>query len=89
VGLIVDPLQAETILQAGDADIIALGREFQRDANWAHSARLALGIASYDDWPVESGYWLNVRQRTIESLQRNGETPMDRYNGALQASPAV
>ena len=43
VGLITKPEHAETILQQGQADIIALGREFLRDPQWPLRAADALG----------------------------------------------
>jgi NADPH2 dehydrogenase len=43
VGLITDPLQAETILQAGDADIVALARAFLYQPRWGWQAAAALG----------------------------------------------
>jgi 2,4-dienoyl-CoA reductase-like NADH-dependent reductase (Old Yellow Enzyme family) len=38
VGLITDPDQAERILQAGDADLVALARGLLKDPNWAWKA---------------------------------------------------
>lgn len=43
VGLIVTPRQAETVLQAGDADQIALARAFIDDPRWPWRAAEALG----------------------------------------------
>jgi 2,4-dienoyl-CoA reductase-like NADH-dependent reductase (Old Yellow Enzyme family) len=43
VGLITDPHQAEEILQAGDADLIALARSFLYKPRWAWEAAKALG----------------------------------------------
>lgn len=42
VGLIKDPLQAETILAMGDADGISIGREMLRNPNWGWTAAQAL-----------------------------------------------
>jgi 2,4-dienoyl-CoA reductase-like NADH-dependent reductase (Old Yellow Enzyme family) len=42
VGLITDPLQAEAILQAGDADLIALARAFMYKPRWGWEAAAAL-----------------------------------------------
>lgn len=44
VGLIGTAEQAEAILQAGDADLIALGRPFLRDPHWAQRAARELGL---------------------------------------------
>lgn len=43
VGMITDPLQAETVLQSGQADMVALAREFIRDPHWTWRAAMALG----------------------------------------------
>jgi len=42
VGMISEPQQAEAILQAGDADLIALGRPFLYQPRWAWQAAAAL-----------------------------------------------
>ncbi|MEJ2125693.1 MAG: oxidoreductase, partial [Alphaproteobacteria bacterium] len=43
VGMIANPQQAEDILQAGDADMIALARGFMDDPRWPMHAAEALG----------------------------------------------
>ena len=43
VGVILDGPQAEAILQAGQADLIAIGREVLTDPHWALHAAQALG----------------------------------------------
>ncbi len=43
VGLITDALQAEAILQAGDADVIAMARAFLYEPRWGWHAAAALG----------------------------------------------
>jgi NADPH2 dehydrogenase len=53
VGLITDPHQAEAILQAGDADLVALARAFLYQPRWGWQAAAALG-GSVDANPV---YW--------------------------------
>jgi 2,4-dienoyl-CoA reductase-like NADH-dependent reductase (Old Yellow Enzyme family) len=45
VGLIDTPQLAESILQAAEADLIALGRPFLRDPHWVQSAAAALNVA--------------------------------------------
>jgi len=44
VGLILTPQQAEEALQAGSADLIAVGREALYDPNWPLHAAQALGV---------------------------------------------
>jgi 2,4-dienoyl-CoA reductase-like NADH-dependent reductase (Old Yellow Enzyme family) len=53
VGLITEPHQAEAILQAGDADLVALARAFLYQPRWGWQAAAALG-GSVDAHPV---YW--------------------------------
>ncbi|MBB1075496.1 NADH:flavin oxidoreductase/NADH oxidase [Rhodoferax sp. 4810] len=43
VGLITEPTQAEAILQAGDADLVALARAFLYEPRWGWHAAAALG----------------------------------------------
>lgn len=43
VGLITEATQAEAILQAGDADLIALARAFLYEPRWGWHAAAALG----------------------------------------------
>lgn len=43
VGLITDPQQAESLLQNGDADLVALGRAFLYNPRWGWQAAAALG----------------------------------------------
>src|SRR5690606_36103692 len=53
VGLILDGTQAEAILQAGDADLIAIGREALVDPFWALRAAQALGASTdFSQWPT-------------------------------------
>jgi 2,4-dienoyl-CoA reductase-like NADH-dependent reductase (Old Yellow Enzyme family) len=62
VGMIVDASQAEDVLVAGQADLIALGREALFDPYWAHHAAAALGAdPAYQHWPERHGVWLAKR----------------------------
>ena len=49
VGLISEPVQAEHILAAGEADAICLARALLRDPYWPRHAAKALGVAM--EWP--------------------------------------
>ena len=76
VGLIVDPRHAEQILQDGDADIIAIGREALVNPCWPQQAEVALGrpmIDALDDWPHQYGWWLKFRERTLAELRTAAE----------------
>ena len=72
VGLILDPHHAEEILQSGDCDIIAIGREALVNPCWPQMAETALGrpqMEAYDDWPRQYGWWLKFRERTLAELR--------------------
>jgi 2,4-dienoyl-CoA reductase-like NADH-dependent reductase (Old Yellow Enzyme family) len=53
VGLITEPQQAEAILQAGDADLIALARAFLYEPRWGWHAAAALG----GEVAAQPNYW--------------------------------
>jgi len=63
VGLITEPGHAEEILQAGQADFIALAREMLWNPHWpAHAAR-DLGVKDYLDLlPLSYAWWLQRRE---------------------------
>lgn len=69
VGIILEAQQAEAVLQNGQADLIAVGRQSQFNPNialhWAHD----LGINTrFEDWSPEFGWWLEKRIRTLEGF---------------------
>lgn len=69
VGMIVDPLQAEEILEAGDADLIALGREALYDPYWASHAAQAFGLdPAFSAWSRHNAAYLAKRRPTMERL---------------------
>ena len=69
VGLILTPQQAEEALQAGRADLIAVGREALFDPNWPHHAALALGVdLEFAQWPEQYGWWLTRRESLLRKL---------------------
>ncbi len=62
VGLIKSAAQAESILRAGAADLIALAREALHNPYWARHAAIELGEPdAFDDWPIQYGHWLGMR----------------------------
>jgi 2,4-dienoyl-CoA reductase-like NADH-dependent reductase (Old Yellow Enzyme family) len=66
VGLIVDGTQAESILQAGDADLIAIARQALYDPFWPLHSAQAMGCdEDFQMWPPESGWWLNKRKANL------------------------
>ena len=69
VGLILTPQQAEEALQAGRADLIAIGREALYDPNWPVHAALALGVdPEFAQWPQQYGWWLTRRESLLRKL---------------------
>jgi len=69
VGLILTPQQAEEALQAGRADLIAIGREALYDPNWPLHAALALGAdPEFARWPQQYGWWLTRRETLLRKL---------------------
>lgn len=83
VGLVVDPQQAELLLQHGYADIVAVGREMLNNPNWAHHSRHLLEGSSYDEWRREAGWWLDKREAAITRLVEQGETPTSLFETVL------
>ncbi len=74
VGLILDGPQAEAILQAGDADLIAIGRQALYDPFWALHAAQELGCDSaFDMWTPEYGWWLDKRKNNLTDRKPTGE----------------
>jgi len=66
VGQILEAQQAEAILEADQADLIAIGREALYDPSWALHAEAALGLqGEFESWPVQSGWWLERRRRSM------------------------
>jgi 2,4-dienoyl-CoA reductase-like NADH-dependent reductase (Old Yellow Enzyme family) len=69
VGLILTPQQAEEALQAGRADLIAVGREALFDPNWPVHAAQALGVdPEFALWPKQYGWWLTRRESLLKKL---------------------
>jgi 2,4-dienoyl-CoA reductase-like NADH-dependent reductase (Old Yellow Enzyme family) len=67
VGLITHPEQAERIINAGRADLVAIGREALFNPNWPlHAKRILQPERRFDDWPHSSGWWLNRRKHFAE-----------------------
>ena len=69
VGIILEAQQAEAVLQNGQADLIAIGRQSQFNPNIAHHWAHDLGInARFEDWSPEFGWWLEKRIRTLDGF---------------------
>ena len=71
VGLITEPRQAEQILSAGQADLIALARELLYNPHWPVHAAKELGIENYlDTLPGDLSWWLKRREE-VRRLKPN------------------
>ncbi len=74
VGLITEARQAEAVLQRGEADLIALAREFLYNPNWPVHAARELGVADYLDLlPPAYAWWLKRREQ-IRKLSASTST---------------
>ncbi|MFM0123703.1 NADH:flavin oxidoreductase/NADH oxidase [Paraburkholderia sp. RL18-101-BIB-B] len=69
VGLIVDPLQAEEILENGYADLVGVGREVLRNPTWPLEARGLLEADGFGSWPQQYGWWLEERARSTRAME--------------------
>ena len=69
VGIILEAQQAEAILEKGQADLIAIGRQSQFNPNIAHHWAHDLGInRRFEDWSSDFGWWLEKRIRTMDGF---------------------
>jgi len=74
VGLVLYAKQAEEILQRGQADMIAIGREAMFNPNWPDQCWLELvGEEHYEAWPKQAGWWLERRARILARLAQESE----------------
>jgi len=72
VGLIVHADQAEAILQNGQADLVAIGREMLLNPNWAIDAALKLGVEHpYSQVPPVFAAYLESRSRRFKDLRHS------------------
>ncbi|MBG04009.1 MAG: NADH:flavin oxidoreductase / NADH oxidase [Rhodospirillaceae bacterium] len=70
VGRIVDPQQAEDIVVAGSADLIAIGRELMHDPFWAlHAAEALDQPDAFALWP-DQYRWAIVRRAELGQYER-------------------
>jgi 2,4-dienoyl-CoA reductase-like NADH-dependent reductase (Old Yellow Enzyme family) len=80
VGLITEAKHAEQILQNGEADLIAIAREFLWDPYWTVHAARELGVANYFDLlPRTYAWWLKrrdeIRKVTLEAKHIDSAPP--------------
>lgn len=75
VGLVVAPQTAEDYLQAGQADLVALGREALYNPNWPVHAEVALGANdNYATWPRQYRMFLIRRAAAADALRKTHAT---------------
>ncbi len=68
VGVIIDPLQAEAIIDNGQADLVALGREIMYNPFWPlHAAQTLQADADFNLWPPQYK-WAVDRREQIRKL---------------------
>lgn len=73
VGLILDGYQAESILEEGHSDFVALARQALYDPFWAHHAAQQLGAdPNFEKWNVSTGWWLAKRKPGLAEIGRAG-----------------
>lgn len=80
VGLILDPVLANSIIANNRADLVAIGRGALVDPNWPLHARRSLneGSRGFEGWPKQYGVWLDQRERVLDRIRAQstpGESP--------------
>jgi 2,4-dienoyl-CoA reductase-like NADH-dependent reductase (Old Yellow Enzyme family) len=72
VGLIMSPEMAADIIDAGQADLVAIGREALVDPNWPCVAGTKLQPErGYNDWPAPNNWWLEKRAQILKTVPTN------------------
>ena len=68
VGLITDPEEAESIIEHGEADLVAFARTALDDPQWPLHARHTLMPSDnlYADWPKQMGYAVKAKDRSLK-----------------------
>jgi 2,4-dienoyl-CoA reductase-like NADH-dependent reductase (Old Yellow Enzyme family) len=67
VGAIIEPRQAEAILEDGDADLVALGRQMMAEPHWLYRAALELDIDNpHAILPRNYAFYLERRAAVLE-----------------------
>lgn len=74
VGIILTPDQAEEILQNGEADLVAIGREALRSPYWpAEATRTLTEGDEFEAWPLQHRHWLAKRETVLRRLKANAK----------------
>jgi tRNA-dihydrouridine synthase len=66
VGHIVHAAQAQSVIEHGRADLVALGRELLYNPNWPLDAARKLGVPNpYVGAPARISHWLGKREQSF------------------------
>lgn len=69
VGLIWEAEVANAVIESGQADLVAIGRELLNNPNWVlHAAETLQVDSDYSMWDPAFGWWLNKRERIMRKL---------------------
>lgn len=70
VGLIWKAETANRVIESGQADLVAVAREFLNDPNWALHAAAELGVdEEFSLWKPAFGWWLRKRENMFKKLK--------------------
>lgn len=74
VGHIVHAAHAQSIVEKGQADLVALGRELLYNPNWPLDAARKLGVSDpYIRAPTRISYWLSKREKSFPGFTPSTE----------------
>ena len=82
VGLIHLPRQADEIIAAGRADLVAIARAALDDPNWPLHAARALGEEGYDSIAVNYGFFLRKWDAILAGVKRESPHALSGARGA-------
>lgn len=75
VGAIIEPSQAEAILKAGKADLVAIGRQLMAEPHWLYRAGVDLGHPEPDHLlATRYGFYLKRRAAVLDMPPRDTST---------------
>jgi 2,4-dienoyl-CoA reductase-like NADH-dependent reductase (Old Yellow Enzyme family) len=80
VGAILEPSQAEAILEAGKADLVAIGRQLMAEPHWLYRAGVELGHPEPDRLLAgRYGFYLKRRAAVLDMPARDGTSTRARF----------
>ncbi|MBV1913367.1 MAG: hypothetical protein KUG55_07045 [Cycloclasticus sp.] len=64
-----DARVANTVIESGQADLIAIGKELLNNPNWTlQAAKKIAADGNYSLWDPAFGWWLSKRERVMRKL---------------------